>query len=245
MDLEHFNQNYVVLMGIVPKFRFQNYSSILQLMYKSLALLYPILIKLVQVKFQHEEQSAYETHSSVIIMSGVALIIAISHMHPWDFVVYNGSHAKLNEESLLAYPLHDPNSCFLLLGNSCAPLACANTVYSSQSQLDWISDCIFTPWSAGCNIYDYIKLRGNERSMQLGRVIYLYETYAFVPAIERMVMIKKVRMFEPAVPPAGVSRKQRKQKVPEAAARLPTAFRGFAPINPGKVYRQLKHAALT
>ncbi|KAJ9548095.1 hypothetical protein OSB04_020638 [Centaurea solstitialis] len=149
--------------------RFQNYSRILHLMFTgTITILYTPLIAPVQLRFQNEKQSSFETHGSFVIMSVVALIIATCTSGILFYIMdHSQSFTRMNHFSLIHIMILKVVFC---LSGILALLLLVITMFIPHN-LIWIGYliiCMLFGVVVGCNICGYIKLRDNEGSMQLG-----------------------------------------------------------------------------
>ncbi|KAI3702294.1 hypothetical protein L6452_28027 [Arctium lappa] len=100
----------------------------------ALIMMYPSLIALVQVKFQSEKQSPFETHGSFMIMSVVALITAICTSGILFYIRDHSQSSMGKHFSLIHYMILKAVFCF---SGILAPLSLVLTLFIPQN-LNWI-----------------------------------------------------------------------------------------------------------
>ncbi|KAJ9548096.1 hypothetical protein OSB04_020639 [Centaurea solstitialis] len=145
--------------------RFQNYSRVLQLLYTgALIVMYTPLIALLQLKFQSEERSPFETHGSFLIMSLVALTIATLTSGILFYITGPLQRSMAKRFSFIHYKILKVVFCF---SGILAPLSLVLTLFIPHN-LNWIGYmivCTLFVVVVGCNICGYVKLLDKERLM--------------------------------------------------------------------------------
>ena len=156
----------------------------------TLIIAYVPLIALVQVKFQNEKQSPFESHSSFMILNVVALIVPACTSGVLFYIMDHSQSLMRKHFSLVHYMIVKAPFCF---SGILAPLSRVLTLFIPHN-LKWIGYLIVRILFGvvvGCNICGYIKLRGNERLMQLGnyQMIQIYEVLWFITMIKALHLL--------------------------------------------------------